>query len=212
MIFLSKKWLITAYDNSLTEYHVYFGSFQRLRHALSCSKHLPYIWQTCRHYVRCTISVHEDTDAETVKWKCSKLKVKLISKNHEASKCASCEITESNPKKFMLAFIGYTIRITQIYSQTHTPTWLHIRTYKFTYLDFLTRLPSTKRISKQNFPQDSLKTLRRTIMTELTIKTTGFFCLRQMLIIIDNKTNRMFKYLPLDLSQTFLNSTQFSDT
>lgn len=141
MIFLSKKWLITAYDNSLTEYHVYFGSFQRLRHALSCSKHLPYIWQTCRHYVRCTISVHEDTDAETVKWKCSKLKVKLISKNHEASKCASCEITESNPKKFMLAFIGYTIRITQIYSQTHTPTWLHIRTYKFTGLNFWSRLP-----------------------------------------------------------------------
>ena len=40
------------------------------------------------------------------------------------------------------SFIGYTIRITHIHAQAHTSTRLHIRIYKFTCLDFWTRLPS----------------------------------------------------------------------
>lgn len=47
------------------------------------------------------------------------------------------------PYVFMSEFyIDYTIRITHIYTQDHTPTQLHIRIYKSTCLDFfLARLP-----------------------------------------------------------------------
>lgn len=130
-----------AYHKILTKYNAYFGSFRQLRHAYSRSKHLSYkvvskIDFKCvnlyRDHIRCANFEQEDTNAEsTVQRLTSKLQ-----NMHNAKE-------QSRILKLLCpSFIDNTIRIAHINTQAHNPTRSQVQIYKFTSLNFLTRLPS----------------------------------------------------------------------